>query len=261
MPEGDSVASNAARLRPLLVGQEIVSVGGTASSVRSNSGRMVGRTVEAVRTFGKNLVIDLDNDFSVLVHLGMPGRWRVVDARSRPPGSARLVLTTHRHHAACFAAPTVEVDRTPRIDMEMARLGPDVLDEEFDPTEFVERARTRGSSSVGEVLLDQRVVAGIGNVYRSELLFLAGIDPETPIHELSDETLARMAGRAAGLVASNVGRDPRSTTGERAPGRETWVYDRAGKPCRRCAAAIEEKRIGDRRAFWCPVCQQDTTIR
>lgn len=255
MPEGDSIAKNAARLRPVLVGHEVVSVYGTAPSVRSNSNRLVGQKVEAVRTFGKHLVIDVTGGFSVHVHLGMPGRWRILPAGDRAPGAARLVLSTASHHACCFSAPTVEVDRTPAIDSRLARLGPDLLDPDFQPGEFVERARTRSGRPIAEVLMDQRVMAGIGNVYKSELLFLSRIHPGTPVDRLEDEELIAIANRARQLISVNVRSGRRVTTGETAQGREVWVYDRAGRPCRRCGAAIAADRLADRVTFWCPVCQ------
>lgn len=255
MPEGDSIAEAAARIRPVLVGSEIVSVYGTAPQVRSNVGRLAGRRVTGVRTFGKHLVIDLERGFSVRVHLGMPGRWQVMTADRPTPGSARLVLSTDTHHVCCFAAPEVEVDRTPAIERRLESLGPDLLAEDFDPRHLIERARTRPSQSVAEVLLDQRVVAGIGNVYKSELLFLAGVNPFAAVEEVTDEELHEMATRATQLLAVNVGTGARSTTGDRARGREMWVYQRAGRPCRRCATEIDMARIADRMTFWCPGCQ------
>ena len=255
MPEGDSIAKDAARLGPVLIGKRVVSVYGTAPSVRSNSRRLVGQTVEALRTAGKHLVIDVTGGFSVRVHLGMPGRWAILSAGKRVPGSARLVLTTPSHHACCFSAPTVEVDRTPSIDRELARLGPDLLGPGFSARDFVGRARTRPERPVAEVLLDQRVMAGLGNVYKSELLFLEGIRPHTPVGELGDQELIVIAERAQQLMSINVRSGPRVTTGEMARGREAWVYDRAGRPCRRCSTAIVEDRLGDRVTYWCPRCQ------
>jgi endonuclease-8 len=255
MPEGDSIARNAARLRPVLVGQEIVSVYGTAPSVRANSHRLVGQTVEAVRTMGKHLVIDASGGFSVHVHLGMPGRWSILPADRRVPGAARLVLSTASHHACCFSAPTVEVERTPAIDRRLSQLGPDVLDPHFQPRDFIERARTRSGRPIADVLLDQHVMAGLGNVYKSELLFLARVNPHTQVEHIADDELLEIADRAKQLMAVNVRSGQRVTTGETAPGREAWVYGRAGKPCRRCATAVAEGRLGDRVTYWCPACQ------
>lgn len=255
MPEGDSIVKNAERLRPILVGQRVASVYGTAPSVRSNSHRLVGQTVEALRAVGKHLVFDMSGDFSVHVHLGMSGRWSILSSDRRAPGAARLVLTTTSHHACCFSAPTVDVDRTEAIDRRLSRLGPDLLGPDFNPRGLVERARTRSDRAIAEVLLDQRVVAGIGNVYKSEVLFLARINPHTPVDQIGDDKLVEIADRARKLMSVNVRSGPRVTTGETALGREAWVYGRAGKPCRRCAAGIAMDRLGDRVTFWCPVCQ------
>lgn len=255
MPEGDSIAKDASRLRPVLVGEEIVAVHGTAAPVRSNSRRLVGETVEAVRTVGKHLVIDASSGYSVHVHRGMSGRWRIMPADLAVPGSARLTITTASHHVCCFSAPKVEVDRTPAIDLELKSLGPDLLAAEFDPRVFVERARRR-SGPIADILLDQRVVAGVGNVYKSEVLFLSGVHPSTRVEDVADDKLAEIADRAARLLGINVRAGARVTTADRAHGRELWVYQRTGYPCRRCATAIEQSRLGGRATYWCPSCQQ-----
>jgi endonuclease-8 len=254
MPEGDTVAGHAERLRPLLVERVITEVAGTAPPVRANSHRILGATVLAVRTAGKNLIVDLDTGYSIRVHLGMPGRWRFSSAGAPQHGSARLILGTEVGEAACFSAPTVEVDRTPAVDSRLARLGPDVL-AEFDEEEFVRRARARESNIVAELLVDQRVLAGIGNVYKSELLFLQRIHPSTPIEAISDRELRELSARARKLLAANVGPISRSTTGSRARGAEIWVYGRSGRPCRRCGHVIAESMHGQRVTFWCPACQ------
>ena len=249
------MAGHAARLRRVLVGRQVTHVGGTAPSVRANSHRILHATVEGIRTIGKNLIVDLSSDYSIRVHLGMSGRWRVLPPGRPIPGSARLVLSAGDAVAVCSAAPTVDVDRTPAIDAGMSRLGPDVLGA-FDSGEFVRRARTRPSAPVGELLLDQKVIAGIGNVYKSELLFLAAIDPRTPVEEISDDQLRAIAGDAIRLMTANLGPKTRTTTGSRAPDREMWVYGRMGRPCRRCGTPIETDRQGERVTYWCPGCQE-----
>lgn len=254
MPEGDSVAGHAERLRPVLAGQKVTGVGGTASSVRTNSTRILDATVSGIRTRGKNLLIDLSTGYSIRVHLGMPGRWQVIAADRNPAGSARLVLTTERGSVVCHSAPTVEVDRARAIDARVAGLGPDLLGE-FDEDEFIRRARTRGENAMAQMLLDQRVLAGIGNVYKSELLFLEGIHPKALVQQIDDERLRSIVERARKLLRSNVGPGVRSTTGSRVRGREMWVYGRAGQPCRRCGTAIERDRDGERVTYWCPTCQ------
>jgi endonuclease-8 len=254
MPEGDSVAGHAELLRPVLVGRRVESVAGTARSVRSNSSRILDARVESVRTVGKHLVVDLSTGFSIRVHLGMPGRWRVSARDSSPSGSARLVLTTATHHAACYSAPTIEVDRTPSIDAYLARLGPDLAGA-FDTDEFLRRARSVADGPIAELLLNQRVLAGVGNVYKSEVLFLEGLHPDTAVSSVDDDALASMAQTAADLISVNVGSGPRTTTGRRGRGQELWVYGRGGRPCRRCGTAIARDAGGDRVTYWCPTCQ------
>ncbi|HUG32166.1 MAG TPA: DNA-formamidopyrimidine glycosylase family protein [Acidimicrobiia bacterium] len=257
MPEGDSVAGHARRLRPVLVGRRIESVNGTAPPVRVNSRRILDATVNSIRTVGKHLIFDLSTGYSIRVHLGLSGRWVISASGKSPHGSARLALATSSHHAACYGAPTIEVDRTPAVDASVAGLGPDLLgDVEFDVEEYLRRARLRGTDrSVSRLLLDQEVIAGIGNVYKSELLFLEGIHPDTPVKALSDDALRSVATRARRLLAANVGAGPRVTTGLRGAGRELWVYGRRGSPCRRCGTAIESSGGEDRVTYWCPACQ------
>lgn len=257
MPEGDTVAGHAGRLRQALVGFEIQLVAGTAPSVRSNSGRILGATVTAIRTLGKNLIIDLSTGFSISIHLGMNGRWRFGVDPERIHGSARLVLATKADAVALYSAPTVEVDRTPAIDRKLQRLGPDLLDD-FEPTGSLRRARAIGPMTMAALLLDQRVWAGIGNVYKSELLFLVGVDPHVSSDDVADEVLVEIGRRASELLALNVGR-ARSTTGSTNRGQETWVYGQAGHGCRRCGARIEKGWIDGRVTYWCPRCQPPQT--
>lgn len=255
MPEGDSVAGHAEQLRPILRGRRIESVGGTSPSVRVNSPRILDAVVDEVRSVGKHLIIDLSTGYSIRVHLGMTGHWSITPNPTRPHGSARLVLATETHQAACYSAPTVEVDRTRAVDAVVAKLGPDLLGD-FDADEFVRRARLREDDvPVARLLLDQEVIAGIGNVYKSELLFMERIHPDTPTASLGDDALRGIADRARRLLTVNVGKGPRVTTGMRGPGREHWVYGRNGQPCRRCGTAIESRGGEERVTYWCPVCQ------
>jgi endonuclease-8 len=260
MPEGDTVAGHAELLRPVLLGKTITEVAGTARSVRANSHRILDGAVTGVRTVGKNLIVDLDTGYSIRVHLGMPGYWRVGRDLRSFHGSARLVLGTESGMAVCYSAPTVDVDRTPVVAAFVSRLGPDLL-AGFDESEFVRRARAHGARTIAEVLLDQRVLAGIGNVYKSEVLFLEGIHPSTPVGELDDERLREISTRAGRLLAANVGQKSRSTTGSRSRGHETWVYGRAGRPCRKCGQAVARRSDGERTTFWCPTCQPPLSRR
>ena len=231
---------------------------GTAPSLRASSDRILTSRVGGVRTLGKYLIIDFDNGWSVRVHLGMTGRWSVVPQQAGGFGPARLVLSTADQSAVCHAAPVVEVDRTPRIDAALERLGPDVLDDAFDQDEFLRRARlVDGARPIAQTIVDQRVIAGIGNVYKSEVLFLERIHPLTPTHQVEDDELSAIAARARSLMALNVRSGGRTTTGDRTRGRTTWVYDQAGRPCRRCREPIASNKLGDRLTYWCPGCQPD----
>lgn len=254
MPEGDTVAGHARRLAQILVGQTVESVAGSSRSIRANADRVRGRRVEAVDASGKNLVIGISGGYSILVHLGMSGRWLVLESDRSVPGEARLALTTKTHHAVCLGAPTVILDRSERIAQQLSRLGPDLAADDFDEDEFLRRARTRDDKLVSAMLLDQRVAAGIGNVFKSELLFLEKVHPDTAVGDLTDEAIRGLGRRARRLIPANVGKR-RSTTGERSRGRETWVYGRQGRPCRRCGAAIRMEQRQRRVTFWCPTCQ------
>ena len=255
MPEGDSVAGNARELSSVLVDREIDSVYGTSASVRASSGRLLGKKVTDIRSRGKNLLIDFEGGWTIWVHLGMTGRWWIDSRLDQPPGDAKLALSTSDVTAICRKAPTVEVGRTPAIDRQLDQLGPDVLDEGFEPAEVLRRARlVQADRSIAEVILDQRVVAGIGNVYKSEILYLEKINPKIPASEVDDEAIRAIAQRAVRLMVPNVGRS-RSTTGDRRPGGSTWVYGRGGKVCRRCGSRVMSDEHGGRYTYWCPGCQ------
>jgi endonuclease VIII len=257
VPEGDSIAGDATMLRPVLVGEVVEAVHATSGSVRANVARIRGRTVTGIRTIGKNLIVDFDSGYSLWVHLGMNGRWRLLDPRRRPPGQAKVALTTRSHQAACFGAPKAEVGRTPAIDLELGTLGPDLLSDDVDFQDILQRVRALpAGTTLARALLDQTIAAGIGNVYKSELAFLAGVLPSTPIGNLSDEQLLEMYRRARDLLLVNVGPGARSTTGDRGRGRTTWVYNSAGLRCRKCSTQIASGRIDGRITYWCPECQK-----
>ncbi len=274
MPEGDSYTRAADRLRPVLVGRELTHVDGTPA-VRKWSDRLVGHTVTAIRTHGKHLLFDVDSGVTIHVWLGMPGRWRIRDATGRtvaveaerrrggrtrdPRGAARLILGTEHHEATCYAAPTVEIERTRVIDRLIDRLGPDVLADEFDWDLFWDRAsKVQPERAVTDVLLDQRVLAGVGNEYKNEVMFLERLHPLTPFGSLDAEQIDALASRSRRLMLPNAHRSGRVTTGVRGEAMESWVFERTGKPCRRCRTAIVSDHLGDRFpriTYWCPTCQ------
>lgn len=259
MPEGDSYTRAAARARPVLVGREVTAVEGSAASVRRLSRSILGRRVDDVRTRGKHLLFDLDSGLTIHVHLGMPGRVRTGRGRlsTRHRGPLRLGLSTEAGSVWVLSAPTVEVARREEIESRLERLGPDLLAEEFDWEQFRLRAgRYPENRTVSDFLLDQRVMAGVGNEYKCEVLFLEKTLPQRLVAELDQATREGLAHRARRLLRPNARRAVRSTTGR--PDEGAWVYGRTGLPCRRCRTAIEEGWVGDpaRITYWCPTCQR-----
>jgi endonuclease-8 len=261
VPEGDTVATHALRIRENMLGEPVTRVAGTDPTVRREARRIVETTIDQVESVGKHLLIDFSCGFTLRVHLGMTGHWRF-----GPPtdlsadGPARAVLETHRWTARCFQAPTVELGRTPRVWDAVRTLGPDLLDEPPPIDDAVARARaTDQTRSISEILLDQHTASGIGNVYRNEVLFEAGIHPEYPVGGLSDEQLRWLYQRSADQMRRNIGSGTRSTTGARRPGSEMFVYGRERRACRRCGGAIligESANLG-RVTYWCPACQPE----
>jgi endonuclease-8 len=274
MPEGDSYTRAADRLRPVLIDKVLSYVDG-APVVRKWSPKLVEHTVIGIRTHGKHLLFDVDSGVTIHVWLGMPGRWRIRDASGRtvaveserrrgrgvrdPRGAARLILGTQRHEATCYAAPTVEIERTRVIDRIIERLGPDVLADEFDWDLFHDRiSKVTPDRLVTDVLMDQRVLAGVGNEYKNEVLFLERLHPLTPFGSLDPDQIEALAARSRRLMLPNAHRSGRVTTGIRGGALESWVFERTGKPCRRCRTPIVAEHLGDpypRITYWCPQCQ------
>lgn len=261
MPEGDSLFQAAERLAPL-IGEDALRVGGSARAMAEWGNRLSGRRIEDVASRGKHLLIHFAGALSLRTHLGMTGQWHLYVAGERwrkTAGKARVVIETGQHVAVCFAAPSVSAGTRSTVEEELAHLGPDLLAEQFDPAEAAGRAALSPSASVADLLLDQRVMAGIGNVYKSEVLFLERVNPRTSPADLSVEQLERLAARARKLLRANARRGTRNTTGY---GRNAhlWVYGRAQRPCRRCGTNIEREELGDlgRITYWCPHCQPPT---
>lgn len=280
MPEGDTLHLARRRVAPVLEDQTLDRF--WAGKLRGHRPR-VGQHIEAVRVHGKHLLIDFDRGLTLQVHLGMAGRWSVpaeaVDddetfARYRRNPRLRLYLGTTAGVALCYAAPTIQTflrSDDPGHLTPLSNLGPDlcVADDQAGPVvaEAVRRLRARlpVSDRIADALLDQEVAAGIGNVYKSEVLHRHGIWPFTPIGRLDDETLAALFATASRLLWRNSRRGgPRRTTS--APTEadatrvdNTFVYDRYRAPCRRCATPIDrsyEGRYG-RSTYWCPRCQAE----
>jgi endonuclease-8 len=207
---------------------------------------------------GKHLLTRVEGDATLHTHLRMEGRWDVQALGSRwrrPAHEARVVLRTSAHEAVGFSV-IVDLVRTSAEEQVVGHLGPDLLGPDWDAAEAVRRLQQAPDVPIGEALLDQRNLAGLGNVYRAELCFIAGVDPHTPVADVAD--LARIVDRAHALLVAHRDRSDRITTGDRRPGRRLWVYRRRG-PCLRCGTPIQVDELGpegqERTVWWCPRCQ------
>lgn len=255
MPEGDTVWQTARRL-DALAGQVLVASDFRVPSLATTdlSGRRVVETVSR----GKHLLTRVEGDLTVHTHLKMEGGWDVhaVGTRWRKPvHEARVVLRTAKTEAVGFTL-IVDVVATGDEGRLVGHLGPDLLGPDWDAEEALRRLRRQSETPIGQALLDQRNLAGIGNVYRAELCFLSGVDPHTPVSDVPD--LPRMVERAHQLLVAHREKVSRVTTGDRRPGRRLWVYRRRG-PCLRCGAPISYSELGpegqERGVWWCPTCQ------
>lgn len=255
MPEGDTLVRTADGLRPFLLGRTV-----TAASARQpgpQAARLVGASVSAVEAAGKNLLIRFDNGLEVRTHLRMHGSWhryRPGERWRRPAARARLVIEVEGSVAVCFDAPVVELfeTRAEVVHPTLSRLGPDLLSEPFDRAEAIRRLGepSRAARSIGEALLDQRALAGIGNEVRNEVLWQARVSPWARVADLDQDVLGGLVARAREVLGEGAatGRRPRH------------AYRRAGRPCARCGTIIRVEHQGidlPRLAFWCPACQPD----
>jgi endonuclease-8 len=264
VPEGDTLFRIAEGLRPYLLDRVVVAA--TARQPGPRAGLLVGTTIVSVEARGKNLLVGFDSGLELRTHLGMHGSWhryRPGEPWRRAPARARIVLEVPGSVAVCFDAPTVELleVRAEHLHRPLGGLGPDLLGPTFDETDGLGRLRApeRAGRSIAEALLDQRAVAGIGNVYCDETLFLEGVDPFAPVESLADEALVGLVRRARGLLLANRDHADRVTTPDAVSrtGRRLWVYGRAGRPCLRCGSRLVARRHGTlpRRRTWCPRCQ------
>ena len=243
MPEGDAIHRAARRLQPL-VGQQVeVEAPHPRAAATGVAGRIDGRTLTGVEAVGKNLLLTFDGRLVLRSHLRMSGRWTVVPRGSARRGRPWLVLRGADREAVLWNGPVLELHTR-----NVGRLGPDILAAEpaFDRM-LANLRREPQATALGDALLDQRVVAGIGNKWKAEALWAAQVSPWRPIGKADDDELRAVLEEAA--VAMR-----RSLEGVRATNR---AYRRAGRPCPRCGETIRSRGQGDanRTAYWCPGCQ------
>jgi endonuclease VIII len=274
MPEGDTIYRAARTMRAALVGKTVTRIDTRVPQVRAlGPQRLVGQTIRDVEPRGKHLLHWFDpSGLALHTHMMMTGSWHTYRPGQRwqkPRHLAKLVLEVPGVVAVCFTAPVVEllsaeqVARHPSI----ARLGPDALDEVTDLAESRRRLDARAATAIGDALLDQAVLAGVGNVYKNEVLFIHRLDPWTPVADLDEATRDAVLATAERLLKANVAPgsaarittvDPRDGAVARRGGSDSLhVYGKGGRPCPRCGTPIAVGRQGPqaRLTYWCTRCQ------
>jgi len=266
MPEGDTIFRAARTLRQALEGETVTAVATTVGQVRRlGEQRLVGQTVGAVEPRGKHLLIWFSpSDLALHTHMRMTGSWHLYRHGQRwrkPRHLLRFRLETAQWLALCFSAPVIELLSADQVARHpsLVALGPDALGKEPDLDEVRRRLDAAGNTTIGEALLDQRVMAGVGNVYKNEVLFIHQVDPWTPVAEVDAETRDALLDTAVRLLRSSVrpGQVRRATTGAAGMGDDLHVYGRHRHPCPRCQRPIAVARQGDqgRLTYWCRSCQ------
>ncbi len=276
MPEGDTLFRTAARLRPILEGRRIEAASAREAELQASS--LVDRTVTSVQSCGKHLLIRLDDSRTIHSHLGMHGSWHVygkgeawkkserlaglvieVEACPSDSDSSTVDASPRAGVCVCFNPKTLELlsETQLRRHPHLSRLGPDLLGGDLDMDEVVRRFRVHDTTPIGQAVMNQTIVCGIGNIYKSEVLFMTRVNPFCPVAELSDEDIVRIVNSARKWLRINaVGGYPRRTRSG-LDGARLWVYGRGGRACFRCRSRIRVRRQGDlgRTTFWCPRCQ------
>jgi endonuclease-8 len=259
MPEGDTIFRTATTLRPHLEGRTIQSATAERDDLKPDS--LGGRTVASIEARGKHLLMHLDDGRAIHSHMGMTGSWHAYgrgEPWRKPQERAQLQLHTDNAVIVCFTPKLLELltHNELRAHPWLARLGPDMLAGEFDEAEALRRFRFRNDLPIGEAVMNQTVVCGIGNIYKSEVLFITRVDPFVRVDKLTDEMLLLILRKARSLMMSNRGTHARRTR-LRGDGRNHWAYGREGEACYECGAAIVIRRQGDlgRTTYYCPQCQ------
>ena len=262
MPEGDTIHRAAQTLNTALAGRTVtrfVTVLPQLARVDEDA-PLAGRTIERVEAAGKNLLMHFSGDLHLRTHMRMHGSWHIYRPGERwraRRDEMRIVIETDQWVAVGFHIPVAEFYDERQEDLR--KIGPDFLGETFDEQEATRRIRDRGESEIADVLLNQRVVAGIGNEYKSEVLFMAGVNPFVRVRDLSDEQLAAILRTARKVMLANIRTRTmtRVTTFSLDARQGKYVFGRGRKPCRRCGTPIEYARQGRdvRGTYWCPRCQ------
>ncbi|MEO8539682.1 MAG: DNA-formamidopyrimidine glycosylase family protein [bacterium] len=261
MPEGDSLFRFAAKIRAPLQGKVIRAARSHGPGPVPRVEKIIGRTVTEVRSQGKNMLISFDNGLALRGHLRMYGTWHVYkpgEPWTKPEREARLVLEVDDAVVVNFSAPVIELveERSLGYHTPISNLGPDLLDEAFDCEEAIRRLRhpTRELLTIGDAIMDQRAVAGAGNIWKHEALFHARMNPWRRVNELSDDDLRLLLTKAQALLRASVGKE-NALEMKRRP--TMYAYMRGGQPCRRCRTTLRSapQGVDIRHTAWCPNCQ------
>jgi len=278
MPEGDTIFRAARTLHTFMAGHLVTRFESVFPALNrvADDRPIIGRTIESVSARGKHLLMTFSGDLVLRTHMRMNGSWHIYPAGARwnrPARDMRVLVCTAEACGVGFNIPVAELLTAREFDRHklLQSLGPDLLGERFDRAEALRRMRDQSTVPILDVLLNQRVVAGIGNVFKSEVLFLSGVHPFAPVNALTDTDLDRILDTALEQLAANVmgpSQTLRLTSGRRTtrslnPAENLWVYSRAGKPCRRCGTRILSKKTGPdaRPTYWCPMCQPGPLLR
>jgi endonuclease VIII len=260
VPEGDTVWRTALHLDKALSGDVLVETDFRVPAYATLD--LTGQRVEATVARGKHLLTRIGPDQTLHTHLKMEGAWHLYRPGSswrRPGHEARVVLRTERWTAVGFALGVVELVPREAEDTVVGHLGPDLLGPDWDEDEALRRLLADPGRPVADALLDQRNLAGIGNLYKNELCFVAGVHPWLPVGEVPD--LRRLVRRARAALEANKQRVEQTMTGDLRRGRQTWVYRRDRQPCRRCGTTVrvdvQGPELQERATYWCPTCQPE----
>ncbi len=266
MPEGDTIYRAARTLHAALAGRPVTRFETVLAQLArvDDEQPLAGRTIERVAAAGKNLIIDFSGGLHLHTHMRMHGTWHLYrpgEKWQKRRSEMRIVIESDTWIAVAFNVPIAEFHdaRSLARQEDLRRIGPDLLAETFDADEAMRRIRERAASEIADVLLNQRVVAGMGNEYKSEVLFVAHMNPFTLVRDLTDEQLVTLLRHARKLMLANVHKrsQGRVTTFSLDPRQQKYVYGRGGKPCRRCGTPVAYAKQGSdaRGTYWCPRCQ------
>lgn len=259
MPEGDTVWLAAQRMHEALAGRVLTRSDFRVPQLATTD--LSGREVLEVVPRGKHLLTRVEGGLTLHTHFRMDGSWHLYRPGDRwqggPDWQVRVVLENAEQVAVGYRLPVVELLETAAEATAVGHLGPDLLSEGWDAAEALRRLRADPAAEIGMALLDQRNLAGLGNLYRTEVLFLRGVTPWVAVGDVPD--LPALVEKGRRLMVANRGHWEQSTTGALRRGEEHWVFERSGRPCRRCGTRILTAEQGAapyaRLTYWCPRCQ------